>query len=133
MNGSALLLCFLFFLIAACKKPGYLENTDVDFLKMLVVVESTQLCPDCETIRTSRSRHCSVCKRCIERFDHHCPWINNCVGQANMKYFLQFVTYIMLASAMLSLLCVLSFYNLLTSPNTRLHMNHAVSPLAPLS
>ena len=44
-----------------------------------------------------------------------------------MKYFLQFVFYIMLASGMLSLLCVLSFYNLLTSQNTRLHMNHSVS------
>ena len=44
-----------------------------------------------------------------------------------MKYFLQFTLYIMLASGMLSLLCILSFYNLLTSQNTRIHMNHSVS------
>jgi len=47
-----------------------------------------------------------------------------------MKYFLQFVLYIMLASAMLSLLCILSFYNLLTSSNTRTHMNHGNYPYA---
>ena len=44
-----------------------------------------------------------------------------------MKYFLNFVFYIMLASAMLSLLCILSFYRLLTSPMTRYHMNQPVS------
>ena len=47
-----------------------------------------------------------------------------------MKYFLQFVLYIMLSSAMLCILCVLSFYNLLTSKNTRVHMNNSNYPYA---
>lgn len=49
------------------------------------------LCPDCEVIRTKRSRHCSICNRCVERFDHHCPWVNNCVGSGNHAYFLAFL------------------------------------------
>jgi hypothetical protein len=58
------------------------------------LVDPIALCPDCLVIRTPRSRHCNTCNKCVERFDHHCPWINNCVGVNNHAYFIFFLFFL---------------------------------------
>jgi len=51
-----------FLLLTSCTQPGHVQKVDkVDFYDLIRVLDSTQLCPDCECIRTSRSRHCAVC------------------------------------------------------------------------
>jgi len=85
-------LTVMFHLLAMCSKPGNIQKPQgIQFIDMMKSFDPVLLCPDCEVIRTDRSRHCSICNKCVERFDHHCPWINNCVGINNHGYFMGFL------------------------------------------
>ncbi|KAJ7994060.1 hypothetical protein DPEC_G00262020 [Dallia pectoralis] len=44
-----------------------------------------------------RAKHCQTCKHCVRRFDHHCPWIDNCVGERNHRWFIIYLTVQLLA------------------------------------
>jgi len=68
--------------------------------------DSNSLCPDCEVIRLPRCRHCSLCNQCVDRFDHHCPWIYNCVGGGNHLWFYLHVLTISVYSWMVLLTCL---------------------------
>ena len=90
-NFSALLTFLLIFF----KSPGALKRTNAEqnptWNQSIEGVHFTLTCPECEIIKVPRSRHCYLCGTCISVFDHHCEWINQCIGGHNNVCFLLFI------------------------------------------
>ena len=38
-----------------------------------------------------RTKHCEDCGKCVRKYDHHCPWLEACIGERNHKFFWMFL------------------------------------------
>ncbi|RDD41752.1 Palmitoyltransferase ZDHHC7 [Trichoplax sp. H2] len=116
-NVFVFLLVYSHF-VATTADPGFvpLPTIKLDFSdqRMQGAIKTPQgsewsLCTKCETYRPPRAHHCRTCSRCIRKMDHHCPWINNCVGECNQKYFILFLLYTAMASVYAIIFCIVLF------------------------
>jgi hypothetical protein len=125
-NASLALLTFALLEIVNLSNPGRILPK-VPFLTLLEDFDATQLCPECQTLKTIRSRHCSVCHTCVERFDHHCPWINNCVGVKNHNWFILYITaqyLLLLDSLAITLYAIVTFQPIPTEEDQASFLYH---------
>lgn len=57
------------------------------------IPETVSICRKCIAPKPPRTHHCSVCDKCVLRMDHHCPWLNNCIGFYTHRFFFLFCCY----------------------------------------
>ncbi|KAI5641367.1 DHHC palmitoyltransferase domain-containing protein [Phthorimaea operculella] len=85
--GNWLLLNIIFhYYKGVVTTPGYPPHG-------AVIAEAASICKKCISPKPPRTHHCSVCDRCILGMDHHCPWLNNCVGYFNARHFYLYMVY----------------------------------------
>lgn len=73
-------------------------------------------CATCGIFRPKRASHCSTCDCCVEVFDHHCPFVGNCVGKLdlisgkrNYKYFSLFLFMVVISVIYLIVQAIIYF------------------------
>lgn len=57
-----------------------------------------KVCSKCRAWKPPRTHHCMICNRCVLKMDHHCPWINGCVGYYNQRYFIGFLCHLLVGT-----------------------------------
>ncbi|KAM8837947.1 palmitoyltransferase ZDHHC4 isoform 2-T2 [Spinachia spinachia] len=91
-----LVLQTVFFYLCIKRDPGTVTKKKISGLLSLYPYDGRLFhpgvsCETCKLIKPARSKHCGVCNRCVQRFDHHCVWVNNCIGAQNTRYFLLYL------------------------------------------
>ncbi|CAE6428535.1 unnamed protein product [Rhizoctonia solani] len=55
-----------------------------------VLADEYRYCARDKLMKPMRTHHCRLCATCVLQYDHHCPWIGQCVGAYNRKFFVNF-------------------------------------------
>jgi len=90
-------LTLLSFIKASISDPGVVTPENEDSYNAVwerdtALYTKKKPCKVCNVlVRPARSKHCGLCNHCVSKLDHHCPWVNNCIGELNMRWFILFL------------------------------------------
>lgn len=75
--------------------PGYVNEYNVARAQQVFpengLIFFKKSCSTCMVPKPARSKHCSQCGHCVLLYDHHCVWVNNCIGLHNYRWFLLYL------------------------------------------
>ena len=96
-TGSAVMgFCYFTFFAASFSSPGVITKRNHAHVTRKwpfdeALFQAKSECPVCKFAKPARSKHCRLCNVCVDKFDHHCIWLNKCVGAGNYRFFLLFI------------------------------------------
>jgi len=73
---------------------------------------SYRWCRHCKCIKPPRAHHDSISGKCVLDMDHFCPWMSNCVGFYNYRYFMLFMIYLLIGCIYVLTVCVFGYWSL---------------------
>ena len=91
-------ICLILDTLITCKKCKGLQGQSIFPLTILYKNIFLKLAP--------RSYHCHKCGRCVLKMNHHCAWLNVCIGHYNQAQYLMYLS----SSLASSLLSVFTLY-----------------------
>jgi palmitoyltransferase ZDHHC1/11 len=72
-------------------------------------IRSESYCRICAVEVSEKSRHCSACNKCVDGFDHHCIWLNTCIGARNYRLFVSFLILLIMGTFYLLINSIVQF------------------------
>ena len=114
-------LCSL--MIFICHYKSITTNNSINYSNINNNILNNH-CNKCKIDRPQRAHHCRICGICNLKMDHHCPWIINCVGEKNEKYFFLFLLYSIIGCLISIILTFNYFLNSLNQSRNYFNQNH---------
>ena len=111
---------------AATSDPGRQRGTPIpkikyDLGKIRKIVGGhkyfLKYCTTCNLVRDIRTFHCDKCGLCIEKHDHHCGYLSNCVGVYNYRKFFIFIIIALIHVSIISFTCIHYIFNFAGTPD----------------
>ncbi|KAK1067124.1 palmitoyltransferase akr1 [Friedmanniomyces endolithicus] len=117
------ILCTYFYTLTMTADPGYVPKGNsrgqtkkvIDELIEHNAFDEAHFCTSCMIRKPLRSKHCRRCGRCVAREDHHCPWVDNCIGVNNHKHFVLYVVFLIAGIGLLIRLTI-AYIEILPEP-----------------